>query len=173
MSLFLIGMRGAGKSTAGARAAARLGVPFVDADALVEARAGCCIGEIFREQGEAAFRALEREVLLEELPRPGQVVATGGGCVQDGELRTALRRFGRVVWLRASAPTLAARILGSDRPSLTGADPSAELCEVLSRREALYRTCADEIVESEGRTLEEVASVIEQLWALLPHHQLR
>jgi shikimate kinase len=173
VSLFLIGMRGAGKTSAGARAAARLGVPHVDSDALVEARAGCTIAELFRDRGEPAFRALEREVLLAELPQPGRIVSTGGGCVLDPEVRAALRRSGRVVWLQAPALVLSERVRGSARPSLTGHAPEAELAAVLAAREVLYRECADETVETAARDVDEVADVIEQLWTLLPHHDLR
>ena len=110
--------------------------------------------------------------MLEALPRSGHLLAAGGGAVLDSEVRAALRRFGRVVWLHAPAAVLAARVRGSDRPSLTGADPADELAQVLASREALYRGCADEVVDCAGR-VEEVTRVIEQLWSLLPHHQLR
>ena len=179
MSLFLIGLRGSGKSSAGRLAAARLDVPFVDSDRLVEERAARRVAEILTDEGEASFRDREREVLLEVLPRPGQIVATGGGCVLDSEVRAALRRCGRVVWLDAPPPVLQERLRRdatetASRPPLTGAgDASAELPELLARRAPLYRQCADAIVETGDRSLEEVAYVIEQLWHVLPHHDLR
>jgi len=179
MSLFLIGLRGSGKSTAGRLAAARLDVPFLDSDRIVEDRAGRSVAELLSGEGEASFRTREREVLLEVLPRPGQIVATGGGCVLDPEVRAALRRSGRVLWLDAPLPVLQERLnrdaaQGASRPPLTDSgDAAAELPELLARRAPLYRQCADEIVETGDRSLEEVAHVIEQLWHVLPHHDLR
>ena len=179
MSLFLIGLRGSGKSAAGRLAASRLGVPFVDSDLLVEGSAGRSVAELLTGEGEASFRALEREVLLEALARPGQIVATGGGCVLDPEVRAALRRSGRVLWLDAPLPVLQERLRREEgrratRPPLTDApDAAAELPELLARRAPLYRECADEIVQTGDRSIEEVAHVIEQLWHVLPHHDLR
>ncbi|HWP34554.1 MAG TPA: shikimate kinase, partial [Thermodesulfobacteriota bacterium] len=90
-NLVLVGLMGAGKSAVGRALAARLGRPFVDTDALVEARAGRPIPAIFAAGGEAAFRALEREVVAEVASRGGQVIATGGGAVVDPASRAALR----------------------------------------------------------------------------------
>jgi shikimate kinase len=173
MSLFLIGMRGVGKSAAGRLAAARIGTTFVDVDEAIESRAGMRIAEIFAEAGEPTFRSLEREVCLEILPRPSQLVATGGGCVLDPEIRRTLRRFGQVLWLSAPLAVLRRRLAGSDRPSLTGAGVEEELARVLSDREGLYRELADAHVETGERSLEEVSRVIEHFWSVLPHHDLR
>lgn len=173
MSLFLVGMRGAGKSVAGALAAERLGVPFLDADAAIELRAGQSVGELFLRRGEPAFRELERMLLLELLPVGGRIVATGGGAVTDTEVRTALRRHGCVVWLEASVATLRARIAGSRRPSLTGGACSDEVESVLRAREPLYRALCDARVDTTTCTVSEVADVLEQLWKTLPHQQLR
>lgn len=174
MSLFLIGMRAVGKSAVGALAARRLGVRHVDSDAVIEERAGLTVADLFRELGEGRFRSIERELLLEVLPRPGQLVSTGGGCVLDPEVRAALREHGCVVWLRAPVAVLRRRIgSGRGRPSLTGGDPREELEELLAAREALYRECAQTTVETGKRSIDEVARVIEQLWSFLPDHDLR
>jgi shikimate kinase len=174
MSLFLIGLRGAGKSAVGARAAERLGVPHLDSDQLIEARSGRTVAELFRDQGEPCFRALERELLLEELPRPGRIVSTGGGCILDPQVRATLQARGVTVWLRAPVATLQRRLACSaPRPSLTGAPPAAELEELLARRQKLYQECAHHVVETDGRSLDEVAHVIEQLWPVPPHQHLR
>ena len=117
MSLYLIGLRGVGKSTAGAAAARALGAPFADADAEVERVAGASIAEIFASRGEAAFRALERQVMLELLQRHDAVVASGGGCVLDPEVRRELGLRQGVIWLRAPAHELARRVRGSGRPA--------------------------------------------------------
>ena len=169
MSLFLVGMRGAGKSAAGALAGARLGVPFVDVDRAIEQSAGTSIAT----QGEAAFRALERQLLREILPRPVTLVALGAGAVAEPEARTALRRYGRVVWLTARHDVLHARIRGSDRPALSGLGARDEIAALAVEREPLYRQCADAQVGTSALALEEVAHVIQRFWTALPHHQLR
>lgn len=173
MSLVLIGMRGAGKSSVGALAASRLGLVFLDSDRLIEEHAGLRVEEIFAKHGEPFFRTLERQVLLEILPRPGSLIATGGGCVMNAALRAAIRAHSLVLWLAAPAAVLAARIKGSPRPSLTGADLGTELPALLRAREPLYRACADKIIETDGKSLEEVADVIQHLWQNHPRHHLR
>jgi shikimate kinase len=175
MSLFLIGPRGAGKSAVGARVAARLGRPFVDADRLVEGRAGQGVAQLFETRGEQAFRALEREVMLELLARraPSRVVATGGGCVLDADVRAGLQRAPGVLWLRASLATLQARIAGGQRPSLTGGDPRRELAAIVRQRRPLYAACARQALDTTTLTIEEAADVIQQLWTELSRHHLR
>ncbi len=173
MSLHLIGMRGAGKSAAGALAAEQLGVDFVDADRQIERVARMTVAELFARQGEPAFRELELEVTLELLARPDHIVATGGGCVTMPQVRRALEASPGVIWLRAPAEVLASRIAGSDRPSLTGADPEQELGALLERRQRHYMACAGRIVDTERRGVREVALVLQQLWQQLPHHDLR
>lgn len=175
MSLFLIGMRGAGKTSCGLRAAELVGASFLDADGCLEQEAGRSVATIFREDGEAAFRALEREITLELLKLPDAVIATGGGCVVDPELREALLKLEGVVWLRAETEELASRLRAAsdDRPSLTGAPPWEELPGLLARREPHYLACARRSVDTGGRTVEEVALVLQQLWRELPHNHLR
>lgn len=137
----LVGMRGAGKTEIGHRLAAATGLRFVDADAELERRIGLGIPRIFEQYGEAFFRERERSLLLELLGEPGTVLATGGGAVLHDAVREALRgRF--TVWLHADPAVLAGRVRGSDRPSLTGAPPEAELPGILAEREPLYRACA-------------------------------
>jgi shikimate kinase len=163
-ALFLIGPRGAGKSAAGAVAARRLGAAFVDVDALIESKAGRTIAEIFAADGEPAFRALERREmirLLDEADEP-RVIATGGGCILDAEVRERLGRHGGVAWLRAAVEILQRRIRGSSRPSLTGDDPAAELPRVVQQREPLYRAAAAAglTVDTGERSVDEVAEIL-------------
>lgn len=173
MSLFLIGPRGAGKTTVGQRAAEGLGVAFADSDRLVEQRAGMSIPEIFAQKGERPFRDLERAVMLDLLGRGDVMTSTGGGAVLDPLVRQGLRQQRGVVWLRAPLDVLCHRIQGSSRPSLTGAAPGDELGELVKQREPLYRECADEQVDTGEHSLEEVVNVVQQLWKILPHHLLR
>ena len=109
---------GAGKSRIGRLVAQRLGVPFVDTDEVISARHGA-IADLFAEHGEEGFRAIEREVVLDELGAAEQgarVVALGGGAVTIDEVRAALRRLPHVVWLDAPPRVLFARTRTSARP---------------------------------------------------------
>lgn len=161
-ALYLIGPRGAGKSSAGLQAAGMLGLPFVDTDRQVEQRAGWPVARIFAEDGEASFRLLERAVLLELLADPDEpgVVATGGGCVLDAEVRARLRDHPAVVWLTAPVAELRQRIRGSDRPPLTGGDALAELDELVRQREPLYHDCCSIRLETGDLSLQQVAAAV-------------
>lgn len=172
-SLFLVGLRGSGKTTVGRLAAAKLGLEFVDADAELERRAGESIPEIFARRGEGRFRELEREVMLELLARDGLVVATGGGCVLDAGVREALRRSGAAVWLDAPPAVRAARIAGSTRPPLTGRGGLEEEEIVAREREPLYRACAAVRVPTAGRSPEEVLGDVERARRDLPGRDVR
>jgi shikimate kinase len=147
--LTLIGYRGCGKSTVAALLAPRLGVPAVDADDVLERRAGVSIATLIADRGEAAFRDLEADVLAELLAGPPVILATGGGVVLREANRQLLRDRGRpVVWLDAAADMVRARLAAdpttvSRRPGLSGADPLAEVAATLAAREPLYRAAAD------------------------------
>jgi shikimate kinase/3-dehydroquinate synthase len=137
-SIVLIGFMGTGKTAVGQRLAARLGRPFIDTDALVEARAGRPITRIFQEDGEEVFRRLEAEAVAESCARPGAVIATGGGAVLRPENMRRLRQAGVVVALRAEPEAILARVgAGEDRP-LLAADPDARMRRLLAERDVLY-----------------------------------
>ena len=117
-SIVLVGLPGAGKSSIGRRLAARLGCPFLDTDAEIEAAAGLPVSEIFARYGEAHFRDGERRVIARILAGPPVVLATGGGAFNDPRTRAAVRASGAVaVWLRCSLPALVRRIARRIRPS--------------------------------------------------------
>lgn len=117
-----MGMMGAGKSTVGPALAARLGLPFVDADAGIAQEAGEPIPAIFEREGEAGFRARER-AWIEGRAGRAAVVALGGGAMAQPGMPELLRRTGRIVYLRARVGTLLARLGdGEGRPLLAGAD---------------------------------------------------
>jgi len=161
-TLVLIGARAAGKTTVGRLVAERLGWAFEDLDTAIERRAGRTITDIFSLEGEPAFREREAAALAERTSRTRLILATGGGAILRPENRRALRDFGPVVWLRADPKVLAARLEADPRgrPSLTGADPAAEIAQVLRDREALYRETADIAVATEGRTVEGVVVAV-------------
>lgn len=155
--LVLVGLRGSGKTSCGQRAASRLGASFVDVDQAIEAR-GRRIPEIFAAEGEAGFRAVEREVIAALVPPDPAVIATGGGAVLDPVNREALARLGVVVYLRADPRVLAARVTGSDRPPLVAGGPEAEARALLAAREPLYVGLARHTVDTDALTVDEVAA---------------
>jgi shikimate kinase len=108
-SVVLVGMMGAGKSSIGRRLAARLAIPFVDADAEIEAAAGMSIPEIFAKHGEPYFRAGEARVIARLLEGGPQVLATGGGAVMDARTRDLIAAKSISVWLKADVEVLIRR----------------------------------------------------------------
>jgi len=144
----LVGMMGVGKTTIGRALAARLGRPFVDSDAEVEARTGRTVRELFAADGEAAFRSLESSVLRDALARPEPtVVAAAGGSVLDARNRELMRTAGTVVWLRASPQRLVERVAGGAHRPLLEQDPAGTLVRLAAEREPLYRRVADVVVD--------------------------
>jgi shikimate kinase/3-dehydroquinate synthase len=150
-SIVLVGLMGAGKTSIGRRLAARLGLPFRDADSEIELAAGCSIPELFERFGEAEFRAGERRVIRRLLAGDPLVLATGGGAYMDAETRASIRHDAVSVWLRASLPTLTRRVAGrTNRPLLNGQDPGEVLARLMAARHPVYAEadvivdCADE-----------------------------
>jgi len=138
-TIVLVGLMGAGKSLIGRRLAARLAVPFVDADAEIEQAAGCSIAEIFEKYGEAYFRDGERRVMARLLQGEPCVLATGGGAFIDPETRRMIRERALSVWLRADLDTLVARTKNrSHRPLLNGGDTHATLTKLIDVRYPIY-----------------------------------
>lgn len=162
--MVLVGMMGSGKTTVGRRLAERWGVPFLDSDEQVEARTGRTVAEIFRDDGEAAFRTLEAEALTEALAaRPVGVVAAAGGVVLAEGNRSTLVDGATVVWLRADPAVLAARIAAADddhRPLLDD-DPAVVLRRLDAERRELYAEVADVVVDVDHRTPTQVAGMVE------------
>ncbi len=173
MNLVLIGYRATGKTTLARRLAQRLGWDWVDADVEIEQRAGKSIARIFAEQGEPAFRDLEAEVIADLCGRPGLVVAAGGGAPLREENRRAMRESGQVVWLTATPETILSRMTGDAttvdrRPGLTDRPPLEEIVQLLGRREPIYRESAHLIVDTEGKSPEQLADEILAGLKLLP-----
>ncbi len=165
MNVFLIGYRGCGKTTVAAHVAALLGWPWLDADAVLEERAGQSIKQIFAEGGEGAFRDLESAVVADLAARERHVIALGGGAVLREQNRQALSGRGLVVWLQASPEALLARIDADPtthqrRPNLTGQGGLAEIRALLDERTPLYRQCADLAIDAERASPAEIAQQI-------------
>jgi len=156
-------MSGAGKTSAGRLAADLLGAPFVDLDALIEARAGKTIAHIFAEDGEKAFRWLEAGIGKDVLTGAPAVVATGGGFFEDAAMRWRCLESACVIYLQTDPGTAAARLVGSaDRPLLRGAEPEGRLRELLAVREPAYLQ-AQKRFRTDALRLDEVA---ERIYAL-------
>ncbi len=147
-TIALVGLMGAGKSAIGKRLAARLGLPFVDADDEIERAAGCTIAEFFERRGEAEFRAGERRVISRLLAGPMHVLSTGGGAYMDPETRALMREQALTVWLRADLEVLYDRVKRrGHRPLLSNGDPKETLGRLMTQRYPVYAE-ADLIVES-------------------------
>lgn len=160
--LVLVGLMGVGKSTVARVVADRLGRRVFDSDAVIEARTGRTVREIFATDGEPAFRTLETEVLLEALHEPEPVVIAGaGGVVLSATNREALKESGaRVVWLCADPATLVERVKSGGHRPLLDADPAGTLQRMFDEREALYREVADAIVLVDNRSISDVVEAV-------------
>jgi len=159
-NVVLIGFMGTGKTAVGRALAARLGLAFVDTDALVEERAGRSVARIFAEDGEEVFRRLESEAVASAGDRAGTVIATGGGVVLRPENMARLRQRGMVVALRAAPAAILARVgAGSARP-LLGANPEERVRRLLVERGPLYED-ADLVVDTSDLSTDEIARCIE------------
>lgn len=169
----LVGMMGTGKSTVAARVASTLGWTCIDVDALIESRTARAISDIFATDGEAAFRALEADVVADVLGDgvlgdtgdagrrpPGCVVALGGGAVLTASTRDRLADCDAVVWLHAEPAVLARRLAGdTSRPLLAG-DPLARLVALAGERDGVYRSVATHDIDVSELTLDDVVARI-------------
>jgi shikimate kinase len=138
-SIVLVGMMGAGKSSIGRRLAARLGIPFSDADAEIEEAAGMSVADIFEAHGEPSFRSGEARVIARLLEHGPQVLATGGGAFISPQTRAKIHEKGISVWLKAEIDVLSRRLRRrGDRPLLKTADPTTTLANLLAARNPIY-----------------------------------
>jgi len=138
-AVVLVGLMGAGKTSVGKRLAARLQLPFIDADAEIEKAAAATIPEIFAEHGEAYFRDGEKRVIRRLLDGRPKVLATGGGAFMNQETREAILAGGVSIWLRAELDVLMARVRKrSNRPLLQTADPEGTMRRLMDERYPVY-----------------------------------
>ena len=157
--IVLIGAMGAGKTTVGGLVAGRLGRRLRDTDHDVEASTGRTISDIFVEDGEAAFRALERAAVTEALSTHDGVLSLGGGAVLDPGTRDLLAGHD-VVFLRVGLSDAVKRVgLGSARPLLLG-NVRGRIKALLDERTPIYESVATLVVETDGRSAEDVAAEI-------------
>lgn len=158
-TIVIVGAPGAGKSTVGRRLARRWGVPFRDSDQMVEAEAGKSVADIFVDEGEASFRARERDVIARALDDPDGVLALGGGAVLDESTRARLVQA-PCVWLRVGVGEAAKRVgLNTSRPLLLG-NVRGTLMALLDERTPLYEEVATWSVDTDGRSADEVVDAV-------------
>jgi shikimate kinase len=174
MKLVLMGLRGSGKSTLGGRLASERGLRFIDLDERTPGELGArTVAEAWALFGEPAFREAEVRALRAAIADDPGILALGGGTPTAPGAAEIIRGFkghagaARVVYLRASAAVLSARLRASGmagRPSLTGADPIGEVAAVLAARDPLYMSLADAVVDvggkSEGEALADLAVLL-------------
>lgn len=163
-NIVLTGFMGTGKTTVGRILAAELGFDFVDTDAVIEDRHGPIV-DIFAEQGEAVFRAIERELAAELADRSRLVVATGGRMMLDPDNVGSLGRGGRIFCLVAEPDEIHRRVNADtariDRPLLAGPDPRIKISELLAERRDRYRRFTQ--IVTDGRRPEVIAAEIATL----------
>ena len=164
MNIILCGMMGVGKSTVGVRIAELTGRMWYDTDVVITDRHGR-ISDIFEYYGEAHFRSLESEVVRELSGRDGLVISTGGGLVLKPENSELLKQNGKIFFMRASFETLLKRVRADEtRPLLKNTGKTAEsLGKLLAQRTPVYEHVADYIVDTDGKSIDEVAKEIVRL----------
>jgi shikimate kinase len=157
-NLYLVGFMGTGKSTVGRQVAKQMNFDFIDSDQEIERVQGKPVSAIFAEQGEAAFRKMEREFIENGHPAQGCVVACGGGLVVPPGMLELLRRRGVVICLHAPIGTIIERIMHTThRPLLQAEDRAQRLRDLYAQREALYRRTGT-MVLTDSRPLREIAA---------------
>ena len=160
--MVLIGCRGCGKSSVGRLVAQQLDRGFVDTDERLEAAAGRTIATIFAQDGEATFRDMERRTIAAVVGGEPRVISVGGGAVLSAENRERLKAAGVCIWLTAPAEELHRRLqadprTAAQRPALTALPGLEEVRHVLASRTHLYEALARHVVDTSGRTVEDVA----------------
>lgn len=165
----MIGLMGAGKTRIGGMLANALDVPFVDADHEIETMTGMTIARIFQEQGESAFRVLERENIARLLTGDVKIIATGGGAIMNEETAALVWDKSVSVWLRAGVDTLTSRTAKSDtRPLLQTGNPRDILAGLIERRYPSYSNATLTVDTDEADVQTVLGRVMNSLDAYLP-----
>jgi shikimate kinase len=166
-NLILVGFSCSGKTTLGRNVARRLRLQFVDTDRFIEDTTGRTIPEIFREDGEAAFRAIEREAIARIMAHGNQVVSTGGGAFVDPENRDRLRGGNLVIHLQVRPETVVDRLRnsrsGRPRPLLDSPDPLGRVMELMAERKDAY-SAAHVTIGVDDRSRYEIVGELRRRW---------
>ena len=166
LPIYLIGARGCGKTTVGQALACALGYAFSDTDRHLQNATGRTVTDIVAAEGWEGFRQRESQS-LHAVTKPGTVIATGGGMVLAPENREFMREHGQVIYLKAEADVLAARLEAypeqEQRPTLTGRPIAEEMVEVLAARDALYQQTCHVVINAMQQPDKVVESIIAAL----------
>lgn len=167
LRVLLVGYRASGKTATGLALAERLQWRAVDTDQQLVQEARMSIAQIFADRGEVEFRRLESQTLRRVVREQHVVISTGGGAVLSAANRQILKEAGPVIWLRTSASTIQARLTADRdgnrddaRPALRGQDAILEVPELLAQRVPLYQEVARLVVDTDARSVRDVADVI-------------
>ena len=159
MPIVLIGVPGAGKSTVGKLLAEKLNLDFVDTDLVIEKQAGKSISDIFVQDGEPVFRALEKQVVADAISNANCVVSVGGGALMDVDTRQIVKGQ-ECVWLQAGLSQAVDRVgMNKNRPLLLG-NVRGQLADLMAAREPLYIECAKHVVDTNNMTADQVVQEI-------------
>lgn len=165
--IILIGYMGAGKTTVGKLLARQRGLEFYDTDAMIEAREGRSISDIFADDGEECFRDMETSLIRELIEKKltDAVLSVGGGLPVREENRRLLKDLGLVIYLTADRKTIMERIAGSDdRPLLKGENLAEKIDRMLASRGPLYEEAADILLNTDQKTADElVKKIVEKM----------
>lgn len=163
--IFLLGPSGVGKSTVGPLLAQKLNFQFIDTDQWIERQSGYTIADLFKTKGEGYFRALEKKLLVEDLPQGPHVVACGGGVATITGVCEALKAKGLVVALEASITQLSCRLKGrlEHRPLLEGGSLEEKLRQQVHQRQHFYESIRYKI-NTDRLSPEEVADRLRNLY---------
>lgn len=164
-NIVFIGLRGSGKTTVARSLAKLIERETFDTDEWIQRRAKAGVAEIFARLGEAGFRALEHEAVVNALQHNGRVISVGGGAVMEPDNRLLLKSSATCVWLTAPVEVLCERVRNdprtlATRPALTALDPLSELRALAAARGPFYQELAEFIVNTEGRTVAQVVQLV-------------
>ncbi|MCB4756733.1 MAG: shikimate kinase [Elusimicrobia bacterium] len=163
----LVGFMGSGKSQVGRLLAKRLGWPLYDTDEILVRKTGQSIADIFRIQGEKAFREIEKGVVKDASAHDRCVIASGGGAILDPESFERLQKKGELVWLKVSPAVVVSRVKDvASRPLLDPKDPLESVQERLAAREKFYAQASHTIDTDSLRPEEIVEKIIQTIPAL-------
>ncbi|MCI7087956.1 MAG: shikimate kinase [Lachnobacterium sp.] len=160
-NIFLIGFMGAGKSTIARSLQRELGFPLVEMDERIVQEQGMSINDIFAQYGEAHFREIESQLVVDLGKQEPSIVSCGGGVVVRPENTQNMKKSGRIVLLKASPETIFERVKNStDRPILNGHMNVEYIAELMEKRRALYEEAADITIQTDGKTREQICEEI-------------
>ena len=160
-NIFLIGFMGAGKSTIARTLQRELGFPLVEMDERIVQEQGMSINDIFAQYGEAHFREIESQLVVDLGKQEPSIVSCGGGVVVRPENMQNMKKSGRIVLLKASPETIFERVKNStDRPLLNGRMNVDYIAELMEKRRALYEEAADITIQTDGKTREQICEEI-------------